>query len=334
MAGKHTSVRYRPPDPSGTPFKVLLANSGTPQQLRLVFFERVEIGRDHMRDEYPAARILVEDRTVSSRHCVVTQSDGRCYVRDISRNGTRIDGRRLVPNIKTEIRPGQTLTVGQDSDFVLEDLKLPLPSAFDIDTTASATMRADAGPVEVTVLVGDIQSYTQLVQEAPSRALQDSVARLFDRLDRVIRRYGGMLKEYQGDAVFAYWEAEPNPDHAVDACRTALVLAELVPRLAEDTEVWDVPGFPLAMDWSIATGEVVVDSMGGENPTALSMIGEPVVLAFRLEKFADERTGPIVVSEPTWRLAKSSFRFQAMGEAQVAGFDDPQPYYSLSADID
>jgi hypothetical protein len=28
-------------------------------------------------------------------------------VRDVSRNGTRLDGHRLVPNVEVEIRPGQ-----------------------------------------------------------------------------------------------------------------------------------------------------------------------------------------------------------------------------------
>jgi hypothetical protein len=40
--------------------------------------------------------LLVGDSTVSFRHCVLTQHPtGRCTVRDVSRNGIRVDGRRL-----------------------------------------------------------------------------------------------------------------------------------------------------------------------------------------------------------------------------------------------
>jgi pSer/pThr/pTyr-binding forkhead associated (FHA) protein len=65
--------------------------------------------------------LLVQDPLVSRRHCVLTRSpDGRCYVRDVSLNGTRLSGRRLVPNVETEIRPGGILTVAGSHHFMLD----------------------------------------------------------------------------------------------------------------------------------------------------------------------------------------------------------------------
>jgi class 3 adenylate cyclase len=308
-----------------------IANYGSPKQRKLIFYERVEIGRDPQLPNFPQGKILVGDQAVSGRHCVVTQkADGRCFVRDVSRNGTRIDGRRLVPNVEAEIHPGQTLTVGLQTEFVFEDHEDSKQKAGTDDAFGGgATMRVKLEPIQVTVLVGDIHSYTQLVQKAPSRQLQDSVARVFHALEDEMRRHGGMLKEYQGDAIFAYWDSGPNPDHAADACRAALELSHLVPRLAEDPEVWDVPGFLLGMDWSLATGEVVVESIGGDRPTGLSMIGEPVVLAFRLEKLANAETGSIVVAASTAEAASGQFKFVDQGTASVAGFEAPQHYFSL-----
>lgn len=325
-------VRYKPPEQGGLGAKVLVANYGTPEQRSLVFYDRVEIGRDPQVPNFPAGRILVMDKAVSGRHCVVTQKDdGRCFVRDTSRNGTRIDGRRLVPNVETEIKPGQRLTVGLDTEFVFDHAEdTGGPRGTDSGAgIAGATMRVQMEPIEVTVLVGDIHSYTTLVQKAPSRQLQDSVSRLFAALEPEIRSRGGSLKEYQGDAIFAYWESGPNPEHAHDACRAALQLRKLVHKLAADPEVWDVPGFPLGMDWSLATGQVLVESIGGDSPTGLSMIGEPVVLAFRLEKLADGEGGGIVVAESTWEQTQRAFEFEDRGTAKVAGFEEPQRYFSL-----
>lgn len=328
---KETVVRYREPDAGGMSAKVLIANHGSPKQRRLIFYERVEIGRDPQVPNFPPGKILVGDRAVSRQHCVVTQKgDGRCFVRDVSSNGTRIDGRRLVPNVETEIFVGSVLTVGLDTEFVFDTQEDSESTQDGSDAYGGgATMRVQLEPSEVTVLVGDIHSYTQLVQKAPSRELQDSVARVFQRLEREIRRFGGMLKEYQGDAIFAYWDSGPSPDHAADACRAALELSRLMPSLADDPNVWNVPGFPLGMDWSLASGEVVVETIGGDRPTGLSMIGEPVVLAFRLEKLASEATGNIVVAESTWSAAKERFEFEDRGTAQVAGFEAPQRYFSL-----
>ena len=118
---KETVVRYREPDAGGMSAKVLIANHGSPKQRRLIFYERVEIGRDPQVPNFPPGKILVGDRAVSRQHCVVTQKgDGRCFVRDVSSNGTRIDGRRLIPNVETEIFVGSVLTVGLDTEFVFD----------------------------------------------------------------------------------------------------------------------------------------------------------------------------------------------------------------------
>ena len=310
--------------------KVLVANRGTPEQRSLIFYERVEIGRDPQSGNVPMGRILVGDEAVSGKHCVVTQQrHGRCFVRDTSRNGTRLDGRRLVPNVESEILPGQVLSIGLQTELLLEHAEGVDGLDIESSPAAGATMRVQLEPVEVTVLIGDIHGYTTLVQKAPPRRLQDSVSRLFKSLEVEIRALGGMLKEYQGDAVFAYWESGPNPDHAVDACRAAVRLRHLVEESAADPEVWDVPGFPLAMDWAVATGEVLLEAIGGDSPIGLSMIGEAVVLAFRLEKLARGDGSDIVVSESTWTEAREVFELEDQGTAEVDGFDEPQRYFLL-----
>ena len=330
-----TVIRYRPQEQGGLSPKVLIAHHGAPEQRSLQFFERVEIGRDPQVPNFQSGKILVGDMAVSGRHCVVTQKpDGRCFVRDVSRNGTRIDGRRLVPGVETEIHPGQILSIGQQTEFYFDEGADPEPSGETDSYAAGATMAVKLAPIEVTVLVGDIHSYTQLVQNAPARQLQESVARVFGELERCLRRHGGMLKEYQGDAIFCYWESGPNPKHATDACRAALELRTLVQRMATDTSVWDVPGFELGMDWSLATGKVVVETIGGETPTGLSMIGEPVVLAFRLEKLAAADGGGIVAAETTWEQAVEGFEFRDEGTASVAGFEAPQRYFTLIEEKD
>jgi class 3 adenylate cyclase len=84
------------------------------------------------------------------------------------------------------------------------------------------------------------------------------------------------------------------------------------------------------MEWALATGPVVIDSIGGANQRAgLSMIGEAVVRAFRLEKFATADTGPILACETTYQMALAHFTFRSLGEMQAKGFDSPDRVYAL-----
>jgi class 3 adenylate cyclase len=180
------------------------------------------------------------------------------------------------------------------------------------------------------VLVGDIQDYTVLVRRAPSGELQRSVNRVFERLTSEVVRCGGTVKEYQGDAIFAFWEGGLDGQQAIKACTAATALDRLTRTLSEDRSVWELADFPLRMDWALATGPVVIDSVGGANQRAgLSMIGESVVLAFRLEKFATSKTGPIVACSTTYGMARTAFAFRDLGEMRAKGFDRADRVFAL-----
>jgi len=83
------------------------------------------------------------------------------------------------------------------------------------------------------------------------------------------------------------------------------------------------------MDWALTTGLVAISGYGGENILGLSMVGESVVLAFRLEKLADESTGPIITCPDTRIMASDSFEFKDLGTRMAKGFDTPQEVYAL-----
>jgi adenylate cyclase len=321
-------LHYTAPVSGALPPKHLAVGAGTPSEQRFVFYDTLEIGRlDPGRPDAPG-QLLVEDPTVSSRHCVLTQHpNGRCTVRDLSRNGTKVDGRRLVPNVETEVRVGQAIEVTAGLALVLGGEQSP--AARVEPPIAGGTVVAPNFTI-ASILVGDIRDYTVMVRLATSVELQQSVGRVFERLTREVVRHGGTVKEYQGDAIFAFWEGSADGRQAVSACRAALALNEFAREISSDPGVWDVKGFNLGMDWALATGPVVIDSIGSSHHRAgLSMIGEAVVRAFRIEKFASPETGPILACETTWRMAAAHFTFASLGERQAKGFDRPDRLYAL-----
>jgi class 3 adenylate cyclase len=325
--GPTNGVRYVPPPATDAQPRYLVGGAAGSPEGRYVFYERLEVGRAQDGRENVPGLLLVEDPTVSFRHCVVSQSpDGRCFMRDVSRNGTRLDGRRLVPNVEAELQLGQVIGVGMGHTFRLDgELSADATS---VPLTHGRTA-ASPGQTIATVLVGDIRDYTVLVRKAPSAELQRSVSSVFEELTNGVIQSGGTVKEYQGDAIFAFWEGALGGDQAGKACSAALALDELARRIAQDTTMWNVPGFELRMDWALATGPVVIDTFGGRVPTGLSMIGEPVVLAFRMEKFADDATGSILVCPSTKELASAEFEFRDLGLKHAKGFDQPDHVFSL-----
>ena len=320
-------VRYTAPPEGRCPPVVLASEQGTAREQRFVFYDTLEIGRfEATRADAPGV-ILVDDPTVSFRHCVLTRQPGdRITLRDLSRNGTRVDGRRLVPNVETEIAPGQIIEVAAGRTFVLLG-----GGSWDAVLAASpGRTAAMPGLTIASVLVGDIRDYTAMVTHAPSLELQRSVGRVFERLAAEVVRCGGTVKEFQGDAIFAFWEGMADGRQAAGACCAALALNALAERLADDRQVWDVPGFRLGMDWAIATGPVAIDSVGRANQRAgLSVVGEAVVRAFRLEKLATKDTGPILVCDATRAMAGDRFAFRNLGEMAAKGFERAEQVFAL-----
>ena len=326
MSVETTTTSYCAPPATRHPCKKLVADNGLSNGVSFTFFDHIEIGR-HKEGRDAPGFLLVKDPTVSSRHCVITQDpDGRCFVRDTSRNGTRLDGRRLSPNLKTELKIGQTLSIGKDIELRLVG---DAPTSARVEEEPTDGTLGVSNSVPVTVLVGDIRDYTGLVQQAASSEVQDSVGRVFEKLERTVVKLGGTLKEFQGDAIFAFWEAGSTQNHAVDACRAAMALDRLVEEMAEDRSVWQVECFPLHMDWALATGLVTISGYGSEGALGLSMVGETVVLAFRIEKFADESTGRIITCPITKEMASESFEFNDVGSKKAKGFENSHNLFSL-----
>jgi class 3 adenylate cyclase len=318
--------RYWAPDPDGRLPRSLAAKLANGEEVQYRFYGHLEIGRDDEQASPEPGLLLLPDPTVSRRHCAITQrAGGQCFVRDMSRNGTRVDGRRLVPNVETQLSCGAAIAIG-GFEFVLvgEDATGAHAKGVDSVSTIPLPTRAIA-----TVLVGDIRAYTVLVRKALSDQLQQSVTRLFDDLGQSVVAHGGTVKEYQGDAVLAFWEGDARGAQAIRACRAALALEPLAREIAQHPSRWPFPDHPLEMDFALATGLVLIDSFGKGQPTGLSMMGEPVVRAFRIEKFANAVTGSIVVCAETREAAREGFRFRDLGEQMAKGFDRPDRVFAL-----
>jgi class 3 adenylate cyclase len=324
MTDPAVQLRYRPPPPGDRELRFLGPVPVKPGGPRYLFYEHLEIGRDDgERPEEPGV-LLVPDPTVSRVHCVLTQDrDGRCFVRDVSRNGTRLDGRRLVPNVENPIELGQVIQVGGHQLALLGEAPFRRAAP-----TTGSTIPAPNQAI-VTVLVGDIRDYTLLVRRSLSREVQHAVSRTFELLSAEVVRQGGTVKEYQGDALLAFWEGDHSGAQALKACKAALALDAVARQLGDDPAHWPLEDFPLRMDWALATGFVLIDSFGRGTPTGLSMMGEPIVRAFRIEKFASDEDGRILACPATEEFARETFAFRDLGLRLAKGFDAPDHVHAL-----
>ncbi|MCW5603193.1 MAG: adenylate/guanylate cyclase domain-containing protein [Burkholderiales bacterium] len=156
----------------------------------------------------------------------------------------------------------------------------------------------------------------------------------FSSVTREIRDKNGIIDKFIGDAVMAFWTA-PFSDgdrHAADACLAALAQQQaIVAFRAELSQITglrrNVPEFAVRM--GLATGEVVIGTIGSDITKSYTAIGDVVNAASRLEGCNKVYGTRILIDEATFRLAQSAVEARELDLLTVAGKTEPLRVYEL-----
>ena len=173
---------------------------------------------------------------------------------------------------------------------------------------------------EVTVLFSDLRNFTSMSERLAPREMLGILNRYFTRMDAIIRRHGGVVDKYMGDALMALFGAPvANSDDADRAMQAALEMSEAL----DDLNLrWQKRGLPtIGVGIGINTALVVAGNMGSETRLNYTVIGDGVNLASRLEGLTKTREygARIIVSASTLSKTKEKYRTRHLGEVAVKG---------------
>jgi class 3 adenylate cyclase len=148
----------------------------------------------------------------------------------------------------------------------------------------------------VTVLFADVVDSTSLVESLDPEAARDLLNETFRRLAAEVRRFGGTVEKYIGDAVFAVFGFPTgHDDDAARAARAALAMREVVE--AAGTVLGQTPP---RLRIGLDTGEVAAGAWAGD----LRVTGPAVHTAARIQQAAEP--GQILLSARTMRAARDA----------------------------
>ena len=188
----------------------------------------------------------------------------------------------------------------------------------------------------MTVLFCDLRGFTGTSEGMTPQGLVKVMNCYFSTMSAPIRDHEGIIDKYIGDAIMAYW-GPPFTDDAAQArlaSFAALKMLELVPQLrTELPELLGVRNLPTAFDLriGIATGDVLVGSIGSEWMMNYTVMGDTVNLASRLEGANKEYGGRILVSEATLAAASDAVEAREIDRVAVLGQNRPQAVFEIMA---
>ena len=287
------------------------------ENCRIDIVDRIFIGRV-CRGIDQTRRIIVSHPSVSRDHAEIIRTGSRLQIKDKSKNGTWVNGVRIAGGAEEYLSDGDIIRLGGTSFSVgcPDDLS---PGELDDRSLPSTVIT----PKEVTVtnVVADVRGFTGMTEEENSYRVYALMKAVFKRFSSIVNYHKGTIKDYVGDAIYAFWEhgESASQDQAVLACLNALAQAKALNSITYELRSTNPVADRLKMGWGITTGPVTM-SHYGSRASDLALVGDCTNLAFRLSGIANkELDRDIVICANTASLVRIVMEVRDLGEVSVRG---------------
>ena len=298
------------------------------QQLQhLEIIDKVFIGRSCTGID-PQKRILVNNAQVSRDHAVISRRAKSLKIKDMSKNGTWVNGIRLAAGASSDLADEDIISVGgisitvyaQSGDTVTQERAI----------LTEGTM-VTATEVVVTNVVADIREFTTFSQAHASADVYALMKEVFDAFSSIVVNFKGTIKDYAGDAVYAFWDHHVKPirQQAVLACQAALQQDQALNDIRSRLSAKNAAAASLEMGWGITTGKVTL-SHYGSRAADLALVGDCTNLAFRLSGIANkDLSDKIIICSQTADLVHNDFSLQDLGTMPIKGRKGQEHVFGL-----
>ena len=186
----------------------------------------------------------------------------------------------------------------------------------------------------MTLLFCDMKGFTSLSEGVTPQGLVKLMNHYLSTMSAPIRKHKGIIDKYIGDSIMAYWGPPftEDADQARLACLAAIdMLGRVALMRAELPELLGVRFIPNECDIriGIATGEVLVGSIGSELMMSYTVMGDTVNLASRLEMANKIYGSHSLVSEATIAAAGTAIEAREIDQLVVVGQTVAQKVFEI-----
>jgi adenylate cyclase len=175
-----------------------------------------------------------------------------------------------------------------------------------------------------TMLFSDIVGFTTLTEHADPEKLVVQLNEYLTRMVAVVFEKEGTLDKFIGDAVMAVWGNARSAGLENDAKMAAGAALGMRHELKLLNERWKKEGSPpLGIGIGINQGEVLVGNIGSSERADLTVIGDAVNLASRLEGLTRTYGVDILLGANATELVRDAFYVRSVARVQVKGKTKP-----------
>jgi len=186
---------------------------------------------------------------------------------------------------------------------------------------------------EVTMFFTDLEGFTPLTERLGAEQVARILNMHFSRATAIIKRHGGTVNRFIGDAIMAMWGAPvDDPRQAVNAVRAAVEVQRDLEELRKDLLRQGLP--EIRMRVGIHTCTAVVGNLGSEDRFDYTAIGDGVNLAARLEGVNKLYGTGILASGETFAKVAGEVALRPVDRVIVKGKSEPVDIYTPCEDAE
>ncbi|MCR4735109.1 MAG: adenylate/guanylate cyclase domain-containing protein [Treponema sp.] len=194
---------------------------------------------------------------------------------------------------------------------------------------------------DIAILFSDIRSFTSISEINKPETIVAFLNRYFTTMTTIIKKHGGTVDKFIGDAIMALFGA---PKSYEDNCRRAVAAAYEMREALETIPLEDLvlpDGMKFNIGIGIHYGDVIVGSIGSNDKTDYSVIGDNVNLASRMEGLTKNYGSMILVTEAVKKdIYKTcgddlgGFIFRYLDDVKVKGKEKAVPIYGIDRSLE
>lgn len=178
---------------------------------------------------------------------------------------------------------------------------------------------------ECSILFADLEDFTSISESMSPKQLVTTLNSYFAVAAEPIHKYGGVINQFQGDAILASFNIpKQNPQHAVNAIKAGL---EILSTLNNT----DFSGVKLSVRIGVNTGEVTGGLVGIPERLNYTIHGDDVNIASRLEQLNKEFNTRLLLSEKTKDMAGDVFDYRLIDERSLRGRSTPMKIFTVTS---
>jgi len=183
---------------------------------------------------------------------------------------------------------------------------------------------------KLTVFFSDIVGFTSISDELESEEITSLINFYLNEMSMIALKFGGTIDKFIGDSIMIFF-GDPTSKGAEEDARLCVEMAvEMLEKMDELKGTWGKK-FGLRNDLEVRiginTGYCTVGNFGSNERLDYTAVGGAVNLASRLESVANSDS--ICISEETYLLVDSFFKFKEPREIDVKGYLRKIRYYEL-----